>query len=118
MLVLRGGYLSVSGSSRTEKPTPLQLLQSDHLNGGPQKGHFKFQTTWEDAEVRVFWEWPIWLEPVLQKSPAFLRKMDPDRRETIQQTGGTVGVAFVKHVQNDGFCFRFAGPLKGGPSNK
>jgi len=44
--------------------------------------------------VRVFWEWPIWLEPVLQKSPAFLRKMDPDRFKRL--------IPFVAYQWKDG----------------
>jgi len=39
------------------------------------------------CEVRVFWEWPIWLEPALQQSPVFLRTMDADRQGQTDETG-------------------------------
>lgn len=45
--------------------------------------------------VRVFWEWPIWLEPVLQQSPAWsMRKMDPDRFKRL--------IPFVAYQWKDG----------------
>eukprot|EP00435_Cladocopium_sp_Y103_P002358 s1701_g1.t1 len=44
--------------------------------------------------VRVFWEWPIWLEPALQQSPVFLRTMDADRFKRL--------IPFVAYQWKDG----------------